>query len=810
MKEKKDEEKNGKSKNGKKRNKSGKSDISAAESAEENGDAESEKTESEAAPEKSEADIKAEKEELAIAKGGGLGYDQEMINDLMAQTYAASVHWPKDSVLHVRLQHIVHCLESKEWPVPANFLMSEVAADSGPATPEPPQNNRDTSTPLSEMSELSQFDDGNVLTHPNNPNRKKKGRRPLDYPDEKNKFRSLMNAGTPLSASSLVSSAKASTDDSMSDTSGRPGPDAAGTEGEKGKSSKLESALDKLGLAKRKLSDAPADDKSKKKKRLDDLLGGLHASKGASVPENKESAMDSLFRRATEGGTDLTKLQEMLGPLGGNPADAKVQKWLADQMGVTPERPTTPGSSATATSSKRPASTSSAAGGWMEGMSKLSGEEHVTVFNRSTGKKMSGSSGPKLKCLAQWLIENPMFEVDSKWAEEVRSQDGTPSKKKGPGRPNLDSAANKESSSPGVGPSYNSMASLGLDSKNPMAALAALDPKNPSSLATLYGLDPKKLDPMTAAMLGLGDPKNPMKIDPMMMAALGMDPKTLQAMGIDSKKLTTMANPVAKNQDPKAAAPKPGAVPGLGGIDPMLLAAFGMDPKNPKLDPMIAASLGLDPKNPKYDPMVLASLGLDPKNPNSTLLAAMAAMDPNNQLAAMYGMMPGMQGMMPGMQGMSAMDLYGMKGKQLSPGAKDSKSSAPSPRPGNSRTSPSPRPPSRQSAGSRDGGGRSTPQSTSRNMSTSQSSPRTSSAPSAQSMASMDPSLLQAAGIDPKMLQGLDPKMMAQMMDPRMASLAGMDLKALAQMDPKLLQSAGIDPNLLSKMLDPKAMAGLD
>merc|ERR1719350_575075 len=115
--------------------------------------------------------------EAAIAKGGSLGYDQEMINDLMAQTYAASVRWPKDSVLHVRLQHIVHCLETKEWPVPANFLMSEVAADSGPATPEPPQNNRDTSTPLSEMSELSQFDDGNVLTHPNNPNRKKRGRR---------------------------------------------------------------------------------------------------------------------------------------------------------------------------------------------------------------------------------------------------------------------------------------------------------------------------------------------------------------------------------------------------------------------------------------------------------------------------------------------------------------------------------------------------------------------------------------------------------------------------------------------------------
>merc|ERR1719483_1660246 len=37
-----------------------------------------------------------------------------------------------------------------------------------------------------------------------------------------------------------------------------------------------------------------------------------------------------------------------------------------------------------------------------------------------------------------------------------------------------------------------------------------------------------------------------------------------------------------------------------------------------------------------------------------------------------------------------------------------------------------------------------------------------------------------------------------------------MDLKALSQMDPKLLQAAGIDPNLLSKMLDPKALGGMD
>merc|ERR1719410_3379689 len=120
----------------------------------------------------------------------------------------------------------------------------------------------------------------------------------------------------------------------------------------------------------------------------------------------------------------------------------------------------------------------------------------------------------------------------------------------------------------------------------------------------------------------------------MMMAALSMDAKTLQSMGIDPKKLGAMAQPATSKAGDKSKAATPT-------LDPMLLAAFGMDPKNPK-----------------FDPMVLASMGLDPKNPNSTLLAAMAAMDPTGQqIAAMYGMMP------PGFPGMPGMDLYGGKGK---------------------------------------------------------------------------------------------------------------------------------------------------
>ena len=38
-----------------------------------------------------------------------------------------------------------------------------------------------------QLSELSQYDDSNVLTHGGLANRTKRGRRPLDMPDDKNK-----------------------------------------------------------------------------------------------------------------------------------------------------------------------------------------------------------------------------------------------------------------------------------------------------------------------------------------------------------------------------------------------------------------------------------------------------------------------------------------------------------------------------------------------------------------------------------------------------------------------------------------------
>ena len=38
--------------------------------------------------------------------------------------------------------------------------------------------------------------------------------------------------------------------------------------------------------------------------------------------------MESMMKKSSESRTDLNKLQEMLGPLGGNPGDAKVNYFI--------------------------------------------------------------------------------------------------------------------------------------------------------------------------------------------------------------------------------------------------------------------------------------------------------------------------------------------------------------------------------------------------------------------------------------------------------------------------------------------------
>jgi len=50
---------------------------------------------------------------------------------------------------------------------------------------------------------------------------------------------------------------------------------------------------------------------------------------------------------------------------------------------------------------------------------QLTGDENVTVVNRNTGKRITGAKAPALRNLHEWLIRNPGFDVDAKWAHIV-------------------------------------------------------------------------------------------------------------------------------------------------------------------------------------------------------------------------------------------------------------------------------------------------------------------------------------------------------------------------------------------------------
>ena len=142
-----------------------------------------------------------------MARGGV--YDMDMMTDLMQQTYAAAIKWPKDRILTIRLEHIMEAVETDKWPVSKEFSYAEAAQLTIPESPAATEGvavtpMRDTPTPaMSEVSEVSNpYEDSNVLT----PGRKhgNRGRKPLgagpslhspEIMDKSSKIRSLLTAG---------------------------------------------------------------------------------------------------------------------------------------------------------------------------------------------------------------------------------------------------------------------------------------------------------------------------------------------------------------------------------------------------------------------------------------------------------------------------------------------------------------------------------------------------------------------------------------------------------------------------------------
>ncbi|CAG2056657.1 unnamed protein product [Timema podura] len=200
---------------------------------------------------------------------------------------------------------------------------------------------------------------------------------------------------------------------------------------------------------------------------------------------------------------DLSKVADFSSKINSYSHEAKVNKWLAEQTSLMPEQPLA-SDYLSAPRRRRPRVDPS-----LLDWKKLTGEENVSVINRITGKKITGNKAPQLKRLAQWLLENPMFDVDPKWADLVKERGNLPhdlqqqrlppmERKKGPGRPPL------LASPPGQTPSVsqaNLATSMASSMSFPSLATAGL-----SGLSAAAGLNPSSL--LSGLSLGGFDPKN--------------------------------------------------------------------------------------------------------------------------------------------------------------------------------------------------------------------------------------------------------------------------------------------------------------
>ncbi|CAG5021763.1 unnamed protein product [Parnassius apollo] len=169
--------------------------------------------------------------------------------------------------------------------------------------------------------------------------------------------------------------------------------------------------------------------------------------------------------------------------------EAKVNKWLAEQQ-------------ASADSRRRGIPP------------RLAPDEHVPVVHRVTGKRIIGHKAPQLKHLAQWIAENPMYDIDSKWTEGIKEHVKLPqdvrNQRHSPMQSTSSLGERKKGRPPTLDtPSSNPHLNQNMAGLNPallasLSSLSAFDPKTlAATLSNLTGFDPKLLSSLSSF-----DPKN--------------------------------------------------------------------------------------------------------------------------------------------------------------------------------------------------------------------------------------------------------------------------------------------------------------
>lgn len=173
--------------------------------------------------------------------------------------------------------------------------------------------------------------------------------------------------------------------------------------------------------------------------------------------------------------------------------EAKVNKWLAEQANVDTRRRNLP--------------------------PRLAPDEHVPVVHRVTGKRLMGHKAPQLKHLAQWIAENPMYDIDSKWTESIKEHVKLPQDVRNPRHSPMQPTSSVPERKKGRPPTLDSTSTNVLSSNTHLNQnLSGLNPALLASLSSLSAFDPKTLaatlsnltgfDPKLLSSLSSFDPKN--------------------------------------------------------------------------------------------------------------------------------------------------------------------------------------------------------------------------------------------------------------------------------------------------------------
>lgn len=270
---------------------------------------------------------------------------------------------------------------------------------------------------------------------------------------------------------------------------------------------------------------------------------------------------------------DISKVADYSSKVNSYSHEAKVNKWLAEQNVALTEQPLN--ADYLAQRRRRPRVDPT-----LLDWKKLTGDENVSVINRVTGKKLTGPKAPTLKRLGQWLMENPMYDIDPKWTELVKERGnlsndlqkrlqqasgsgaGSSSKRGTPGRPpllasptgstssvnsaNLATSMGSNLSFPGLG--GTNLSGLNSSLLSGLSGLGQFDPKNPllmpfagmpnmSALSSIGGLNNLTNMNLFANLAGLGLP-----------GLAGMDPTLAAAAAADS---LNKASSTGKNKQQK-------------------------------------------------------------------------------------------------------------------------------------------------------------------------------------------------------------------------------------------------------------------